>query len=130
MKIVATSVALSSACSNYIVIADATRSVNYSAASTCDTATFNSTPQWVRFSGSGTQIPTSVVNIYLCGTDAPGYYTGTMPAVGATANGTVCYNWSGYACNWYNSILVTNCNGFYVYSLIVPPVCNLRYCTV
>jgi hypothetical protein len=66
----------------------------------------------------------------LCNTQAPGWHSGAVfPAVGGTASGTVCYNWSGYSCLWSNSISITNCNGYYVYYLIAPPVCNLRYCT-
>ena len=68
-------------------------------------------------------------SIYRCSTHATGYYTETYPAVGSTVNGTVCYHWSSNMCNWSNLISVTNCNGYYVYLLTAPPVCQLRYCT-
>ncbi len=130
-KILATSLALLPQCLTYTTITDGTRNAAYTSASLCDTSVFTSTPQWVRFSGAaGTQISTSVVAINMCGTQATGHYTGVMPAVGATTTGTVCYYWSSNTCNWSNSISVTNCNGYYVYALIAPPVCNLRYCTV
>jgi hypothetical protein len=131
-KILATALTLPSQCSTYTTITDGTRNAAYISGSyVCDNTVFTSTPQWVRFScAAGTQISTSVVPIYQCGTQATGHYTGVMPAVGATTTGTVCYYWSSNTCNWSNSISVTNCNGYYVYALIAPPVCNLRYCTV
>jgi len=85
---------------------------------------------WYRIQGAaGTMLADSVVPIYQCSTHATGYYTGTYPAIGSTVSGTVCYYWSSNTCNWSNSISVTNCNGYFVYYLIAPPVCNLRYCT-
>lgn len=117
-------------CSSYVLNTDATRNVAYTANISCDSSIFGS-GQWVRFSGAaGTQIPTTVVPSYSCGTHATGYYTGVMPAAGATTTGTVCYNWSGNSCNWSNSISVTNCNGYYVYYLIDPSGCSFRYCTI
>lgn len=117
-------------CSTYVLNTDVTRNVVYNATISCDSSIFGS-GQWVRFSGAaGTQISTSVVPSYSCGTHATGYYSGVMPAAGATATGTVCYNWSGVNCNWSNSISVTNCNGYYVYYLINTFSCSLRYCTI
>jgi hypothetical protein len=105
--------------------------VAYTGPLVCDNIYFNSTVTWVRFSGAaGTQISTSVVAKSHCSTHATGYYTGVMPSVGVTITGTVCYNWEENICNWNNSISVTNCNGYYVYALIAPPTCHLRYCTV
>lgn len=122
---------LPAACSSYTTITDATRSISYTSSTACDRSTFSTTAVWVRFTGSGgTQIPTSVSSYHICGTDAPGWYSGTMPAVGATVTGTVCYYWSGNMCNWLNSVQVANCGSYYVYSVIRPPVCSLRYCTI
>jgi len=131
-KILATVLTLPSQCSNYTTITDGTRNVAYPVGTgLCDTSFFTSTPQWVRFSGAaGTEIPTCVVPVNQCGTCATGYYTGVMPAVGVTETGTVCYNWSSNTCYLNNSISVTNCNGYYVYALIAPLHCYLRYCTV
>ncbi len=67
---------------------------------------------------------------YRCNTHAPGWYGGSYPGIGLTVSGTVCYNWNSNTCNWSNLIQVTNCNGYYVYGLISPPVCSLRYCTM
>ncbi|CAF3969721.1 unnamed protein product, partial [Adineta steineri] len=127
-----TSVALPAQCFSYTSITDATRLATYAGSgSVCDQSTFSTTPVWVRFSGAGgTMLVNYYPSIYRCHTDAPGWYTGSLPAVGSTVSGTVCYYWSGYTCNWSNSVSVTNCNGYYVYALIRPPVCNLRYCTM
>ncbi|CAF1543360.1 unnamed protein product [Didymodactylos carnosus] len=117
-------------CSSYTTITDSTRNIAYSSSSTCDTSLFSSTPTWVKFSGgAGSRIVTSASSVSVCGTDAPGWYNGAMPPVGVSNTGTVCYNWAGNNCNWSNNVQVTNCNGFYVYALIAPPTCNLRYCT-
>lgn len=122
---------LPSACSSYTTISDSTRSITYSGSSGCDQSTFSSSGTWVRFTGSGgTQIPTSAPAYYRCGTSAPGWYNGAMPSAGNTVTGTVCYYWSGNTCNWSNSVQVANCNSYYVYYVVRPPVCSLRYCTV
>ncbi|CAF3698578.1 unnamed protein product [Rotaria socialis] len=91
----------------------------------------NSLGVWVRFlSPAGTSIPTVTPGISHCGTDASGWYNGAYPSTtGSTTTGTVCYHWSSSTCNWSNSIQITNCGAFYVFLLINPPVCNLRYCT-
>ncbi|CAF1298784.1 unnamed protein product, partial [Adineta steineri] len=127
-----TSVALPSQCFSYTSITDATRLMTYGVAtSQCDYYYFLSTPVWVRFSGAGgTMLANYYTSIYRCNTDAPGWYTGSLPAVGSTVTGTVCYYWASNSCNWSNSVSVTNCNGYYVYDLIRPTVCNLRYCTM
>ncbi|UJR34251.1 hypothetical protein I4U23_021655 [Adineta vaga] len=127
-----TSVALPAQCSSYTMITDATRLATGGAPTIiCDNILFTATPVWIRFSGSaGTMLVNYAPTTYRCNTHAPGWYTGSLPAVGSTVSGTVCYNWSGNTCNWSNSISVTNCNGFYLYRLIAPPVCSLRYCTM
>ncbi|CAF1409770.1 unnamed protein product [Adineta ricciae] len=127
-----TSAALPSQCSSYTTISDSTRlATSGSPSIVCDSTVFTSTPVWIRFVGAGgTMIVNSAPSTYRCNTHAPGWYTGSLPGAGGTVSGTVCYNWSGNTCNWSNSIMVTNCISFYVYRLITPPVCNLRYCTM
>jgi hypothetical protein len=72
-----------------------------------------------------------VVAPLLCGTGSTGWYNGVYPSIpGQTVNGNTCFNWNGNTCNWSTSIRVTNCNGYYVFYLVPPPVCSLRYCTV
>ncbi|CAF1302442.1 unnamed protein product [Adineta ricciae] len=120
-------------CYNYTLINDPTRSINVtsSGSSACDTSIFSSTPMWVRFVGSGgSKIPTSAVAKYQCNTDAPGWYSGNMPiTVNTTTSGSVCFAWSGSSCYWNSTISVTNCGWYYVYELVAPSTCSLRYCT-
>ncbi len=120
-------------CDSYTIIADDdTRSPDYTGATFCDDTTFNSTPEWVRFTGSGGTILASCpINISSCGADAPGWYSGIYPSsAGTIGSGYVCFNYFSNDCYWTNFILVTNCNGFYVFYLTAPPACNLRYCTI
>ncbi len=85
---------------------------------------------WHRFEGeAGTQMPESAPDIYSCGTDAPGWLSGSHPAdVGATSTETVCYHWSDDTCSWSNDIQVTNCGPYYVYELAPTPASCLAYC--
>jgi len=119
-------------CVNYTTITDSTRSPDYSATSTCDTAVFSTTPIWVRFTGSGgTLLANCPIDTYRCGTDAPGWYSGVYPSLaGAVTSGFVCFTYSDDFCYATSFILITNCNGFYVYYLQQPPYCPMRYCTI
>jgi hypothetical protein len=95
--------------------------------SNCDSATNGS---WIRFDSIYSIIPNSIVTPNSCGTNATGYLTTDHPiTLFQQVSGTVCYNWSGNACNWSNQISITKCNGYFVYQLPNTPVCNLRYCT-
>jgi hypothetical protein len=119
-----------SQCSSYTIINDTTRLTTAAGAVSCDWSTFNTSTTWVRFLGAGgTRLATSAPSSNLCGTLATGWYSGSLPSSGMTVNGTVCYVWAGSSCNWSNVIQVTNCGLFYVFGLIMPPVCYLRYCT-
>ena len=67
-------------CSDYQTIDDPTRNVNKNQGFDADKTYFSSGPRWVRFQGTGgTEIPTSAVAEYKCGTSAPGWYSGEMP---------------------------------------------------
>lgn len=132
-SIVTPAPAVPSQCFNYFSNTDQTRSVSYgSSSAVCDNAaSFGSSPAWVRFTGAaGTVLANYAPSINNCNTHAPGWYNGSYPSSGGTTLGTVCYNWGENMCYWLNAISVTNCNGFYVYELTTPPVCNLRYCTM
>ncbi|CAF1601997.1 unnamed protein product [Adineta ricciae] len=120
-------------CYEHQIINDSSRGVNFgNSPRTCDQSTFNSIPRWVRFVGAGgTQIPTTPPPVSRCGTDAPGWYSGSMPTdTYSSTNGSACFSWGGKTCNWQNNIQVTNCGSFFVYQLSKPNGCSLRYCTV
>jgi len=87
-------------------------------------------PRWYRMTGaSGDKIPESCVPMRRCGTHAPGWLNGSHPAVleGAVTR-RVCYHWSNNCCLWKNNIKIRNCGAYYVYQLVKPPACYLRYC--
>lgn len=117
-------------CYSYITIDDASRLTSVGYGTACDSYVFTSSTTWVRFNGTGgTQMPTSSPGEYCCGTEMSGWYDGTMPAFGATVSGSVCYAYSIYSCYYATTILVTNCDSFYVYGLVAPSLCDSRYCT-
>ena len=43
---------------------------------------------------------------------------------------TVCFHWSGKCCNWNTVIQVRNCGAYFVYKLVKPTACHLRYCGI
>jgi uncharacterized protein YjdB len=124
---------LPSQCTTATIINDPTRNVTAGSPNfMCDTALFSATPQWVRFEGTGgTIIASSPPAVNECDTQTTGWVSSSAypTTIGATSTATVCYNWSGNSCAFSNSIQICNCNGYYVYDLIAPNVCNARYCT-
>ena len=127
----ATSSSLPSQCTSYTTNTDFTRNVGYTGCCWCDSVI---TAGWYRFSGAaGTQLITSPVTIYSCGTDYPGWFNGSLPTTaGATTSGFVCINYIGYICYIpysITSILATNCGSFYVFYLTPMTACSTRYCT-
>ena len=40
----------------------------------------------------------------------------------------ICFHWSGNCCRWSVDIDVRNCGSHYVYKLVKPPACYLRFC--
>ncbi|CAF0817507.1 unnamed protein product [Didymodactylos carnosus] len=130
--VINTLVAHPSQCSVYTTISDSTRLISSRGGTVCDRLFFNTTiVTYVRFTPSGgKQIATSVPNMDRCNTHAPGWTNATYPALaGQTVNAVVCYRYKNNTCNWFNMITITNCNSFYVFGLIAPPNCSLRYCT-
>jgi hypothetical protein len=85
---------------------------------------------WVRYGGTASGLATSPPQIYRCSTSATGWYTGSLPSTaGTTVTGVVCFTWTSTICDFHSTISVTNCNGFYVYLVVAPSNCPLRYCT-
>lgn len=85
---------------------------------------------WYRFTGNaGTNMATSCVKRFHCGTHSTGWMNDTLPSLaeGSVAR-QVCFNWNGHCCHWQITALVRNCGGFHVYNLKKPPNCRLRYC--
>ena len=102
----------------------------------CDDSSINTSPNWTgpgwykMDEAIGTQIPEEVVVPYKCGTYVTGYLNGTHPStVGELKDVNVCFNWNSDLCWQNNMIQVANCGNFYLYNLVTPPTCNLRYCS-
>ena len=85
---------------------------------------------WYRMTGaSGDQIPEGCVPINRCGTRAPGWLNDTHPTVkDGLQRAQVCYHWNNDCCKWKNNITIRNCGSYFVYQLVKPPDCRLRYC--
>ena len=74
-------------------------------------------------------MPGTCPDINRCNTDASGWLSEPHPStLEGIVTRKVCYHWSGDCCNWSNTIQVLNCGGFYIYKLVPPPACQLRYC--
>ena len=103
----------------------------------CDDSSYNYTspdwkgPGWYKMDETiGTQIPEEVVDHHSCGTWAPGYLNGTHPStVGELKDVNVCFFSYNSSCFYNNMIQVTNCGSFFLYNLVTPPACELRYCS-
>ena len=96
----------------------------------CDKKTL--TDGWYRFTGSaGNKMPTTCIPSNKCGTHASGWLNGTNPTNqdGAVSR-TVCFHWSKKCCNWNTVIQVRNCGAYFVYKLVKPTACHLRYCGI
>ncbi|XP_074623710.1 uncharacterized protein LOC141881766 isoform X1 [Acropora palmata] len=122
-----------SECSNYTSLDQSDRAVGNTDQSNlkCDKwAPDNIVSGWYRMTGaSGDQIPEGCVPIRRCGTHAPGWLNDTHPTVkDGLLTAKVCYHWSNKCCRWSNNIKIRNCGSYYVYQLVKPPVCYLRYC--
>jgi hypothetical protein len=124
-------VSIPSQCSNYTIDTDVTRLATYSVVNGagCDVSLY-STSIWVRFNGSATRMASSPPAFYRCSTSATGWFTGTLPSTaGTTVTGVACFTWTSSICDFHSTISVTNCNGFYIYLMVAPSQCSLRYCT-
>lgn len=87
-------------------------------------------PGWYRFQGAaGYRMADKCIPMFRCGTDAPGWLSGTHPTVAeGLVTRNVCYNWHSNCCNLNNTIRVRNCGAYFVYELSYTPTCPARYC--
>lgn len=132
MTTVSTLTPLPTRCTTYLNINDGTRLSSHTGGnSSCDQTLFSAVT-WVRFTGSaGNSLSNCPVTLQHCGSNVTGWYSGIYPArAGDTTDGVVCFNWTIDTCTWQTVIQVTNCNGFYIYALTAPPICDARYCTI
>ena len=87
---------------------------------------------WYRFVGAaGTKMSIARVEPYYCGTDFSGWLSEGLehPALGdGIVPRKVCFSNRPDGCKGSNSIFVKNCGSYYIYYLIEPPQCPMRYC--
>lgn len=130
-KCIEISLLTGSECSNYTVNTEADRSVSFPkrhSAYKCDRGTL--VPGWYRFNGTtGSKIPSNCVAKSMCNTDATGWLNGAHPTLQeGVVSRKVCFHWGSNCCNWAVTIQVRNCGLFFVYKLVDPGHCHLRYC--
>ena len=68
-----------------------------------------------------------------CGTHAPGYIKSSAVHPKMTdevVRAKVCFHWDSNTCKWSTTIKIRNCETFFIYYLVEPLVCRLRYCTI
>ena len=129
-------------CTNYEVMDDPTRNMNYGDYSDyCDADWTSTSPDWKGKAyyriqePAGVRIPTGGVSYKHCGTDGAGWindYEHKIPnmQVGEEVTVKVCYQWIHDSCDEENDIRVTKCPGDYLVYYLPShgKVCNLRYC--
>lgn len=117
-------------CVQAVALASPTRHVGFASdVVACDLG-LPEAGQWSRFVGAaGRRIPLSAPPVFSCGTHAPGWLDGTVPA---QADGVVprqvCFHWEDDICRFSVEIAVRNCGPFLAYRLPAVPTCALRYC--
>ena len=96
----------------------------------CDVRNLKTIGKWHQFVGeAGTKIPNSCVPTQRCGTHAPGWMKDAHPKKeDGVVKRKICFHWSGNCCRWSVDIDVRNCGSHYVYKLVKPPACYLRFC--
>ena len=116
-------------CRYYKILKDGDRSVDYKVNKRiCDDGLdFNS---WYRFMGAaGTQLSTSCVPRYRCGTWFPLWMDGEYPTEDeGRVKRRICETAGGRCCYSKTEISVRTCDGFYVHKFSPPPDCPDRYC--
>jgi len=124
-------------CKNYTVLSEADRAqgqiVTNDSNYRCDRDDL--VPGWYRFQeDAGYQMADRCVPMNHCGTEQPGWLSGSHPTVAeGVVTRKVCYegrifDWYSSCCFYSNNIRVRNCGAFFVYELQKPPICSLRYC--
>ena len=112
-------------CFNYNELSDSNRKSSYETPNSpvlCD----DKLPEgWYRFVGAaGTKMATTKVDRSHCGTTYPGWLNGVHPTVEeGEESREVCF--TRKSCIY---IRVKNCGSFYIYYILKPPGCKMRYC--
>jgi len=118
-------------CNNYTVLSEADRAQGHIVINARNYRDDYSdlVPGWYRFQGAaGDRMADKCVPRYHCGTQTPGWLSGTHPTV---AEGVVirrvCYNEYYECCSMFHNIRVKNCGAYFVYALPIAFEIG-RYC--
>ena len=118
-------------CYHYQNLSEANRKISYVTPygpELCD----NQLPEvWYRFVGAaGTQMPTTRVPAFRCGTMWSGWLDDAHPTVeDGEVRRTVCFSGRITVCKVLRGISVKNCGSYFIYKLYPPP-CPSRYCGI
>ena len=113
-------------CSNYATINDPSRENTYTLFAGTTDASFFLPGAWYRFTdASGFNfVPVSSPGIspkysYACGAHYAGWYSGSLPMLGNTATGEICYSdmysGTGDTCAYSFPVTMSQCDGFALY---------------
>jgi hypothetical protein len=86
---------------------------------------------WYKIEGpAGTKLPTEKWEPGHCGTSYPGWLNGDHPmTLDEIVDREVCFAVNGDPCRFTSQIQIRNCDDFYLYYLVTPIGCDLRYCS-
>ena len=126
-------VGLPDQCFSYKILDNSTRSINYNASTlACDKAPEGDWkgPGFYRFQApAGLNMAHSPPGSHRCGTDASGWYSGTIPEnSGDVVEGKICFQFLKTQCQWEIPASITHCGSYFVYYLTNTLGCKLRYC--
>jgi len=79
---------------------------------------------------NGLDLSTTAPDKNTCNTHAPGWVNFAFPtSSGQTTSGQACFHWSSNTCMWKtDNVQITHCGEYFVYYLVAPNVCHLKYC--
>ena len=78
---------------------------------------------------AGTKMPTHCVPDFRCGADFSGWLKGGHPTLAnVEVTSEVCFGRGGDCCKKSKEIKVKDCGSYFIYELLKPPTCPLRYC--
>ena len=118
-------------CYHYKNISNADRKISYvtpDGSALCDTQLPSG---WYRFVGAaGTKMPTTRVPAYRCGANWSGWLDSAHPTVeDGEVLRKVCFSDRAIGCKGSMAIYVKNCSSYYIYELVQPPFCSVRFCS-
>ena len=124
---------LADPCYHYSNLSDANRNREYKTPKLENSHCDKELPKgWYRFVGAaGAKMPTTRVPAFRCGTDWSGWLMTAHPSVeDGKVHGEVCFSARSADSNCVKkrSIFVKNCGLYYIYELLAPNACPMRFC--